>query len=246
MAQAADAAAVASFELEFRDGHDNLERIRLGDAVSYPFWKVSPVRRFPASQRQRNLHVFEVFSKTSKLVRCESLLESHAVLISDFDPDVKDLASQPFRLYASFEDRSRMRHVPDLFELLADGRRRVVDVTLASKRDLPERKALFAVTQQLCEAAGWEYEVRQELPPAVLANIRDLSAFRREPMHLDRYRGPLLRAFLVPQSLVAANEVGPPALVRPVLFHLLWRRELAVDLTQPLTQDSMVAIGRVA
>ncbi len=37
------------------------------------------------------------------------------------------------------------------------------------------------------------------------------------------------------------DEIGPSALVRPVLFHLLWQQRLTVDLTTRLTDETLVA-----
>jgi len=41
--------------------------------------------------------------------------------------------------------------------------------------------------------------------------------------------------------LDGAEAVGDPIVVLPVLFHLLWRRELHVDLSRPLHPDAVVA-----
>jgi hypothetical protein len=35
--------------------------------------------------------------------------------------------------------------------------------------------------------------------------------------------------------------MGAPIALLPVLFHLIWRRELHVDLSKPLTPDTVVS-----
>jgi hypothetical protein len=40
-----------------------------------------------------------------------------------------------------------------------------------------------------------------------------------------------------------AQQVGDPIAVLPVLFHLLWSQVLTVDLSRPLHDGSLVAVG---
>jgi hypothetical protein len=54
----------------------------------------------------------------------------------------------------------------------------------------------------------------------------------------------LRRVFAVPAPLMAgAGSAGDPIAVLPVLFHLLWRHELAADLSVPLGPFTLVSAG---
>jgi hypothetical protein len=56
--------------------------------------------------------------------------------------------------------------------------------------------------------------------------------------------GALLAAFAVPAPLVdGAEAAGDPIAVLPVLYHLLWRQELAADLSVPLHPATVVALA---
>ena len=54
----------------------------------------------------------------------------------------------------------------------------------------------------------------------------------------------LQRVFAAPAPLMAGAEAaGDPVAVLPVLFHLLWRHELAADLSVPLGPFTLVSSG---
>ena len=45
--------------------------------------------------------------------------------------------------------------------------------------------------------------------------------------------------------MAGAEAAGDPIAVLPVLFHLLWRHELAADLSVPLYPGTLVSPGMV-
>ena len=50
--------------------------------------------------------------------------------------------------------------------------------------------------------------------------------------------------FVTPTPLMAGTAAaGDPIVVLPVLFHLLWRGVLAVDVSVPLRQDTVARCG---
>jgi len=68
--------------------------------------------------------------------------------------------------------------------------------------------------------------------PVLAANVRWLSRYRH-PRCAGRPETSvaLRRAFALPAPLLAgAAQAGDSLAVLPVLFHLLWRRELSADL----------------
>jgi hypothetical protein len=47
------------------------------------------------------------------------------------------------------------------------------------------------------------------------------------------------------ELMAGADVIGDPIAVLPALFHLLWRRELCADLTQPLATDTIVTAAHI-
>ncbi|MGA5115363.1 TnsA-like heteromeric transposase endonuclease subunit [Streptomyces pseudogriseolus] len=146
----------------------------------------------------------------------------------DFDPGVVGIASQPFWLHWHDGERER-RHAPDYFVRRGEGSAVVVNVR-ADERIEPRDAEAFEVTRRACRRAGWGCE-RVGVPEAVLlANVRWLSHYR----HPRCRRGPVVdrlqEVFAAPVPLMAgADAAGDRFETLPVLFHLLWLRELAPE-----------------
>jgi hypothetical protein len=211
----------------------------LEDLASYPFESALPVRKFPSHPEQRNLHAIGYFSKTDTMVVCESLLERDALTLFEFDAEVQAVSAQPFRLRAKV-GRSWKAHTPDFFLRLTSGRCRVVDVCLATRLGRPSRAEKHALMESACKAVGWDYCVQSELPPAYRNNLHALAGFRRKPGRLDELAPLVLEAASQPRTIEQLETLDHPALVRPVVFHLIWRGDLRADLTAPLRQTTRV------
>ncbi|MET9965057.1 TnsA-like heteromeric transposase endonuclease subunit [Streptomyces sp. NPDC006356] len=86
----------------------------------------------------------------------------------------------------------------------------------------------FEVTAAACGRVGWGFERVGVLDPVLAANLRWLSGYRHPRVRWQRSCG---RHSPRPRGLLAGvGAVGDPIAVLPVLFHLLWCRDLAVDL----------------
>ncbi|WP_235619376.1 TnsA-like heteromeric transposase endonuclease subunit [Embleya scabrispora] len=246
MGKSAAAASAWDFasdvEVRFIDA-DGIERLgSLGRHWGDPFELVSPVRKFVSFKGQKNF-TGEYWAATSRShVGYESWVERDAAMALDFDPAVIALASQPFRLAWTDRDRDRERgHTPDYFARLADGTGVVVDVRPEGLVDEAAAE-VFKFTAQVCEAVGWQFRRVGDLSQPYRVNLRWLARYRHPRCHQAPVADRLRNVFAEPLPLVAGAEaVGDRLAVLPVLFHLLWLHELAVDLTSaPLGTDTMV------
>jgi hypothetical protein len=230
-------------ELEFAGEHDRC-RVRLAECGEVRFEDAAPARSFRWSRGQGHFPGWWWLATTGRHVGYESWLERDHLMLLDFDPAVTAVASQPFWLHWHDGRRGR-RHAPDFFARLADGTGLVIDVR-ADDRIEPRDAEAFEVTAGACEAAGWEFRRVGAVDPVLAANVRWLSRYRHprcagRPGAADALR----RAFAVPAPLLAgAARAGDPLAVLPVLFHLMWRRELTADLAcGPLGPSSMVFLA---
>ncbi len=90
---------------------------------------------------------------------------------------------------------------------------------------------------------GWAFEEWYGAPPRLLENVCFLAGYRRRA---------LIDEQLIPAVLEAAEDSSPvtgverrisgahPALVRPVVMHLLWSGDLVTDMGRPLSGDSVI------
>lgn len=221
--------ADSSFDLMFVDETGCRRREPLSSCWDRPFERVLPVRSFPALRDGVNWPGFWWSATNGRHVGYESWVERDVAMMLDFDSAVVAFASQPFWLCWRGESGER-RHAPDFFARLADGGGVVVDVCPDELVD-DSAAEVFAVTAQACAEVGWEFR-RTGGPPAVLAaNVRWLAGYRHPRCCRNPAAEVLLRVFGRPTPLLAgACEVGDPIAVLPVVYHLLWRRDLHTDL----------------
>ena len=243
-AVAAADAADARFTLDFQAADGTWQRGLLPSCAGVRFEDALPVRPFRFEKGLRSFAGWWYFATTGAHVGFESWLERDHLMLMDFDPEVRAVSSQPFWLrWRDGEDRSR-RHAPDFFARMAGGTAVVVDVRPDDR--IPERDAeTFAVTAVACEAAGWEYRRSGELDPVLAANVRWLSRYRHRRCLVPEIAAVLLDAFADGRGLFEGAELAGDRLrVLPVLFHLMWQRQLAADLVAaPLGMATVVHAG---
>jgi hypothetical protein len=236
-------AAAERFTVEFQVAGGSWQREPLASCHGTRFEEALPARPFRFEKGLRSFAGWWYFATTRTHVGFESWLERDHLMLMDFDPEVVAVSSQPFWLWwRDGRDRSR-RHAPDFFARRADGTAVVVDVRPDDR--VPARDAeTFAVTAQACEAVGWEYRRAGDLDPVLVANVRWLSRYRHRRCLVPEVAAVLLEAFAGGRGLAeGAGLAGDRLRVLPVLFHLMWRRQLAADLGVPLGMLSVVHSG---
>jgi hypothetical protein len=169
----------------------------------------------------------------------ESWVERDHLVALDFDAAVVAIASQPFWLLWPVAGKIR-RHAPDFFARLADGGVLVVDSRPLDRIGERDSQA-FAAAGRACGLLGWRYAVWGAADPVVAANRRWLAGYRHPRCYDEVVAGGLRKVFTEPCALMdGAGQAGDPLATLPVLFHLLWRQELAADLSLVLSHRSVV------
>jgi hypothetical protein len=240
---AAAYAAGERFWLEFQVADGSWQREALSSCHGIRFEDALPARRFRFEKGLQSFAGWWYFAKTSTHIGFESWLERDHLVLMDFDPAVQAVASQPFWLHWRDEDNHARRHAPDFFARRHDGSAVVIDVRPDDR--IPERDAqTFAVTAEACGTAGWEYRRSGGLDPVLVANVRWLSRYRHPRCLVPEIAADLLEIFAGGRGLFEGAELAGDRLrVLPVLFHLMWQRQLAADLTVPLGMLSVVHAG---
>lgn len=215
-------------------------RVPLEEAWRVPVEAGRPVRRFTARKGQRHLSGLCWSATMGAHVGYESWLERDHLLAMDFDDNVVAIASQPFWLSWSDEAGRRVTHAPDFFARRVDGSAVVIDCRPAERRP-PADLAKFEATAVACDSVGWEYRLVGAADLVVTTNLRWLAGYRHPRHRLPAVAAALRTVVTGPTPLVvAAEQVGDPVAVLPVLFHLLWCQELVVDLRTPLHDRTLV------
>lgn len=209
------------------------------DLTSVPMTGCEPVRRFAWRAGQRHRPGLQYLVSTGRHHGFESVAEQRVLLALDFAGGLVDVLSQPFRLRFATAD-GRREHIPDFLALTSTGIL-VIDVRPGDRIGKDDRVG-FAATAEVALSCGWRYAVAAGWRPNVMTTVDTLSAQRRplaDPLGLQAVLLATAAAERRPfGDLVAATAL--PAVARAHLVHLLWRRRLGVDLTQPLTDASLV------
>jgi hypothetical protein len=215
-----------------------LDRLAVEDVVAG-----LPVREFRSYQGRLHYSGWYWSSSMSRLLAYESRLELARIMLADFDPSVAGIAAQPFLLAGTDGTRDR-RHVPDLLLVSPDGGVTVADIKAPSRMADPGVRAQFAWTRRVCTGRGWAFEAWSGADSRLLANVRFLAGYRR-PAVIDTGLTAAVLDAAAGQSSAGGIERAlsarhPPALVRPVVLHLLWAGLLRADLTRPLSAETPV------
>jgi hypothetical protein len=218
----------ADFGVAFVDEGFAARRVGLSECWTERFERRAPVRTVRSYPTQRSIRRDYWVATTRSRIVCESHLERHHAMLMDFDPTVVALAAQPFRLYWP-GTRGRRGHVPDFFARRSDGTGVVVDVR---PDDLigEEDAVAFAATARACALAGWEFERVGWIDSVLFANVKWLAGFRHPRYLVDGTAARLREVFAAPRGLFEGTDAaGDRIAVLPVLYHLMWRRELLVE-----------------
>jgi hypothetical protein len=222
-------------------GPDEMERrVSLGELGRVDLELGRPVRSFPSFRGQRSYPGWYWSATMGALVGFESWVERDHLIALDFDPWVRAVVSQPFWLVWRTSAGVVRRHAPDFF---ARGPGREALVVDSRPLDLIEERdaEAFAVTQRACDLLGWRYVVWGSVGGVVAANHRWLAGYRHPRCFEPVVAAGLRSVFARPKALMAGAEaVGDPIGVLPVLFHLMWRHELAADLSLVLGDRTWV------
>ncbi|WP_241794536.1 TnsA-like heteromeric transposase endonuclease subunit [Microbacterium sp. C5A9] len=193
----------------------------------------------PKYKGQLNYQGHYWFEGVRGMVWHESMAEYSWLMMFDHMRAVRAVSAQPFVL--GFADGTT--HVPDYLMRTADGSRIVLDVHLQSMTSERDRQA-FASTQRVCNELGWEYVLVDQLPDVTAWNLEMVSRYRH-PMFKPSsdVRARILRsACNAPRygALRRALETDKPGEHVPALMHLMWHRELLIDLDAVFTDNSAV------
>jgi hypothetical protein len=226
-------------QLVYVDDRRLRHAITLEDATAVDFDRILAVRRPTAYRGQRNFPGWWWSATTRSHVVYESWLERHHIIEADRDVRVTRISGRPFELTWP-EGKKQVRHAPDLFCRMLDGRGVVTDCRPVNKAD---EKFIHraAITAAACDLIGWEFRLAGEPDPVWAANLRWLAGYRHPRFGDEHLEAVILGNFADPKPLAeGAQQAGDPIRILPVTFHLLWRTQLSGDLSRPLSPGTIL------
>lgn len=212
------------------------------DLNTVDFSLTVPVRRFTWRTDQEHRPGLEYMTATDRHHGYESFEEECLLVVADFAADLVEALCQPFRL-RFYADGNKVDHTPDYLLLTRRGPV-VVDVRPAGR--IRSRDNLkFAATAEAALSAGWRFAVVTGWRTHVWGAVDAMSAERRPLDEVLGIQGQLRRA--VAQGPLRYGELvercSIPAMARAHTLHLLWQRELGVDLSGPFGDERLVRLA---
>jgi hypothetical protein len=213
------------------------------DLARMPGEQGGPVRWFSWRRAQGHRPGLQYLVSTGRHHGAESMEEARVLLALDFAGDLVDVVSQPLRIRFTTTAGKNRVHTPDFLAMTWSG------TWLIDVRPEPliedEDAESFAATAEAALACGWRYTVAARWREHVLASLDALSSQRRplkDPLGL---RTGLLAAAGRPGArfgeVAAASGCEPVA--RAQLLHLIWHRQIGIDLAGPLADRSLLVPG---
>ena len=210
------------------------------DLLRVPVATLSPVRIPRSYKGQLHLGGKYLFETTGQHIIFESRLEQDALRFLDHQRAVLEVAAQPIMLKFSFNGKNYV-HYPDFLIERQRQRKLLMNVRTAKYVATEQAIRAFGAAQALANALGWDYETWSEPPTAMNLNLRFLGGFRFRPHGFVDLAPQLLRACDQPIRFDdLCQRARPEALVRPVLFHLIWTRQVEADLNRPLGNMTLI------
>ena len=208
---------------------------------------LQPMREMRNSHYKTNKPGLQYFESTRQLVAFESRLEGFNLLLLDWEANTVAIQGQPFTLHYKTERKARW-HTPDFLVSNSDGTVTVINTKPTERISAPKVEAQFTAASTACTQVGWEHRVMGTPTPELESNLQLLAGFRRPPevttkviaaVRDELSEGP---RELGDVSAIAAARTGlHVVLVRPVLLHALWTRNLTANLNKRLTQKTQIA-----
>jgi hypothetical protein len=156
---------------------------------SYPHLPFHQTRN-PVRHTGRGFRAKFSSRKMGRMIRCESLLEMHAVRLAEFARDIQSIEEQPFVLRYRASGRAR-RYTPDFRFRWKDGRDWVVEVKPQEKMALPRNQSKFARIADVISESGSTFVVLTE------------AQLRRDPLNDQIDQWLRRRRFLFPSTASA-------------------------------------------
>lgn len=207
--------------------------------------ELEPTRNYPTYKKQRNRPNNHYVADLQKHVYCESLLEAQVLLELEFEERLVAVLAQPFRIQLPRQGGGSTLHTPDFYILCEGGARLVVDVRPEALINDVVREQAVAM-EQLAAYCALTYMLRSGYSQPARSTHRWLSAYRRYDISNSAICRQILD-FVEDKRLPIADVIEGASLsvtTLPFLYCLLWRRDLRIDLTEPVTRESLVWRGR--
>lgn len=173
----------------------------------------------------------------------ESSSEYAALLICEYDPEIRSIRTQPYKVVHR-KSGKRTQTYPDIEVVMRSGQRKIVQVKIEEKLNDPIVAKRLLRDRQVFEACGWEYEIwtdRYVKAEPRLQNLKNIHHFRGHDLASDIRDA--IHAKLRDRAISTVRDllnILPKENSENAVLSLLANHVMSVDLFKPITRDSSV------
>ncbi|WP_339205256.1 hypothetical protein MHH56_29890 [Paenibacillus sp. FSL K6-3182] len=216
----------------------------------------APKRRVDNKDSKQRPHVIGAFysHRMSIVAEYDSLTEWAFYSLLELEINVARYYVQPVRIHIPYSDNNgnlkSWLHVPDVL-VFRDG---FVPHLYQIKHSPNDSSEKLKIINKACEvyanSRSWEYSViyPKSLPKLVSRNIEFLAGFTKTRKWFDSYAPVVMsRLRLIGQTSIAELSQSfipqyDPLLVLPVIYHLIAKGNLWININEPINEYSIVRI----
>jgi hypothetical protein len=194
-------------------------------------------------------------AKSNNYTSYESGLERDALVLAEFDPNVKQFTSQP-RTFYYVKDTKKRRYTPDILIEYTNGSKLYIEVKYREdlKKDWHKLKPKFkAVIHELKKEPDTHFKIWTEIEirTQYFLNAKYLLSFKNNPIN-EAHASFILKVISrLPDS--TPNELldicSRDITLRAELLHTLWgciaRGFIKINMLQPITMESVIWMGDI-
>jgi len=203
------------------------------------------IRKIPIQSRSVAGSFFSITN--NKRIEFESQLEKKIFLMLEYDENVDKYIEQPIRILGEINNK-KVTYIPDVYIIYKNKKEVIGEIKYKSEIDKKDEKLInkLETIQSYCLKNGYKFRVftDENLNETLLKNIEFLRLHRIKPKnfddisekifwHLSRYGSKSIKDLL--QDLLLVKEKNE---VLPVIWFLLYKKELRTNLLKELSLDS--------
>ncbi|QJR80876.1 hypothetical protein CA267_008835 [Alteromonas pelagimontana] len=195
-------------------------------------------RKLPHTSKILRLIGFSSFKNEARMY-CESAMESHALLLCEFDDSVLRYTTQPFTLTYRLNNR-KTRYTPDILKMMSNGDYQSVEVKPLDRLQSVHNVEKFQVLQELFpKVVGHELRLLSDkdiYAGGQIKNYQSLYPFRRQPL-TDQEKTVLS----ITPSILSFRELSEVAHSSfTIAMRLVAHNSFTWDVLSPLNPESLL------
>ena len=214
--------------------------------------KIPPGRRVPTCRFYSDIN--------GRLIDCESPLERDFYQTLEAEHKIiQHYQEQPFPVPNDIKGRGKPLFPDCLVTYKLNARKKPLLVEVKSEKDLrdpekaPDIKRKIKILRAYAVSHGMNFKVvlDTDIRGPRLDNLKFLYQYSRPRQFTDKYRTPILRGIKAGKEMTVnqildalAGDRQERAYILPVIWHLLWIKELKADLNELLTNGTLLRVKK--